>query len=84
MRIGDIDNDGKDDFFTFLPWPFGQVYISKSQGTSMGDNELSVGEGGAYYTSTDRAFVGDVNGDGKADIIMFRQVPGKVEVVLTP
>jgi hypothetical protein len=83
VRIGDLNGDGKDDFFTFLPAPFGQCYNVLSQGTQMAPNVLWVPEG-LYYTSTDRPFVGDVNGDGKADVILFRQVPGKVEVVLTP
>jgi hypothetical protein len=83
IRIGDLNKDGRQDFFTFLPAPFGQAYTVLSQGTSMGGNNLWVDEDLVYF-STDKPFVGDVNGDGKADIILFRQVPGEVKVVLTP
>ena len=33
---------------------------------------------------SDVPFAGDANGDGKADIILFRQSEGKVYVTLTP
>ena len=32
----------------------------------------------------DQAFVGDINGDGKADVIIFARSAGKVSVSLTP
>ena len=80
IRVGDINADSKTDFFTFLPAPFAQCYTVLSQGTSMASNVLwPQGIGGL---NTDKVFTGDVNGDGKADVIIFAQSEGKVYVSL--
>jgi hypothetical protein len=79
IRIGDLDGDGKDDFFTFLPG-FAQCYTVLSQGTRMGDNVLW--PEAVAPDPTDVPFVGDANGDGKADIIVFAQAQGRVYVSL--
>ena len=47
VRIGDLDGDGKDDFFTFLPPPLAQCYTVLSQGTAMGAERAVAGDGGA-------------------------------------
>jgi ELWxxDGT repeat protein len=82
VRIGDLNGDSRDDFFTFLPPPFGQCYTAASLGTSMGPSvlwrELVVPLG------TDIPYVGDVNGDGKADVIVFARNEGWVYVSLAP
>ena len=64
MRVGDLDGDHRDDFFTFLPAPFGQCYTVLSQGTSMGPSVLWPET--IAPSATEVPFVGDLNGDGKA------------------
>jgi len=80
VRAGDVDGDGRQDFYTFLPKPFGQCYAVPAQGTAMGTaflwHELVIPE------DKDLPFVGDVNGDGKTDIIVFAQKEGRVYVSL--
>ena len=80
VRIGDLTNDGKEDFFTFLPLPWGQCYSVQSQGTSMAANVLWPQQ--VLFDGRDVPFTGDANGDGKADVIVFAQGEGKVYVSL--
>jgi hypothetical protein len=81
IGIGDLDGDGKDDFFTFMPPPSGQVYTALSEGTRMADNVLLYED--VAPDDTDRPFVGDINGDGREDIIVFRQHLGDIMVKLS-
>jgi hypothetical protein len=82
IRIGDLDGDDRDDFFTFLPPPFGQCYTVRSLGTRMDDNVLWP-EAVAPLPG-DVPWVGDFDGDGQADIVYFAQGEGKVYVSLAP
>ncbi len=84
IQIGDLNGDGMDDFFTFMPTPnSGQVYVVYSRGTFMSENYLWTGSFAAGL-SADVPFADDVNGDGKADLISFRQSEGRVYVAVTP
>jgi hypothetical protein len=82
VRVGRLDSDVRQDFFTFLPMPFGQCYTALSQGNAMaGSVEWREH---VVFADTDKPFVGDVNGDGRADVIIFAQSEGKVYVSLAP
>ena len=81
LGIGDFDGDGKDDMATFMPPPSGQVYVVYSQGVGMSQNvEYAKDVAG---DSMDVPFVGDPNGDGKADVVVFAQRQGKVFINAT-
>jgi len=69
--VGDVNGDGKADIVGFAA---GGVYVSLSTGTRFGSPALwirSFGYSAGSWTSQDRypRLVGDVNGDGKADIV---------------
>ena len=82
VRIGDLNGDGREDFYTFLPPPFAQCYTTPSEGTAMGPNALW--PEAVAPDPSDRPFVGDVDGDGQADLIVFAQGEGRVYVSLAP
>jgi hypothetical protein len=80
IRIGRVDGDAMEDFFTFLPPPFAQCYTVRSLGTSMAANVLW--PEAVAPLSTDVPYVGDASGDGKDDLIVFSQSRGVVTVSL--
>jgi hypothetical protein len=79
IRIGKVDTDAREDFFTFLQ-PYAQCYSVRSLGTSMAANALW--PEAVAPLSTDVPYVGDANGDGRGDVIIFAQGEGKVYVSL--
>jgi hypothetical protein len=68
--VGDVNGDGLDDIITFTRNALGDVYVALSNGTSFGGSQKwhdFFGLAGEYPG------VADVNGDGKADIVVFTQ-----------
>jgi hypothetical protein len=87
-----LRRERQDDIATWLPKSTHQVYVALSQGTGMAQatvrsTGISMGDNVLWWEpvapqATDLPFVGDANGDGKADVIVFQQGDGKVRVSL--
>ena len=77
QMIGDVNGDGKADAVVFYNGPVdtnpgGEWYVALSTGTSFGDYKLWIAGHGVGSTSQ---MIGDVNGDGKADAVVFFNGP---------
>ena len=82
VRIADYNGDGRADLLSFMPPDIGQIYLALSEG-----NQLSAPRLLSYNLAIQQAdipFMGDFNGDGKADLVVFRLSEGKVYVMITP
>lgn len=75
--VGDVNHDGYDDIISFVRDAStgdqqGDVYVALSDGRSFGPTQKWHD---FFGVGSEIPFVSDVNGDGKADIIMFSQSP---------
>ncbi|NRQ35807.1 VCBS repeat-containing protein [Nonomuraea sp. NN258] len=68
--VGDFDGDGKDDIATFTRGAGADVYVALSTGTSFGASSRWHAD---FAPGAEFPAVGDVNGDGKDDLIVFTQ-----------
>ncbi|MFE0588307.1 N-acetylmuramoyl-L-alanine amidase [Micromonospora echinospora] len=70
---GDVNGDGRDDIITFTHDTNADVYVALSTGTSFTGTAVKWHD---YFSITgEHPALGDVNGDGKDDIITFTQGP---------
>ncbi|MHA4949502.1 FG-GAP repeat domain-containing protein [Micromonospora sp. SD19] len=77
--VGDVNGDGRDDIVAFTHNPAGDVYVALSTGTGFG-----AGLKWHEFFSPFGEFpaLGDVNGDGRDDIITFTQGPATASDVI--
>ncbi|MEV4819245.1 N-acetylmuramoyl-L-alanine amidase [Micromonospora tulbaghiae] len=78
--VGDVNGDGKDDIVTFTHDATADVYVALSTGTSFTGTAIKWHD----YFSIAGEFpaLGDVNGDGRDDIITFTQGPATAADVI--
>jgi hypothetical protein len=67
-KVGDFNGDGRDDIVTFTHGSASDVYVALSTGSSFGGAGLWHSD---FAYSGEIPAVGDVNGDGRDDIVTF-------------
>ncbi|MET7747541.1 N-acetylmuramoyl-L-alanine amidase [Micromonospora sp. NPDC005367] len=78
--VGDVNGDGRDDIITFTHDTAGDVYVALSTGSSFSGTATKWHE---YFSiAGEYPAVGDVNGDGRDDIITFTQGPATASDVI--
>jgi len=79
--IGDFDGDGRADIATWLATTTRQVYVALSRGDAFGPAAVWAERMGR--DAHDVLLAGDVDGDGKADLVCFSPTSGTVAVALS-
>lgn len=69
----DVNDDGRDDAVAFTRGEVADVYVSRSDGTRFVEDGARWHDG--FAVGQEIPFTGDVNGDGRADIITFTRGP---------
>ncbi|MFI6273513.1 DUF2961 domain-containing protein [Micromonospora zamorensis] len=80
--VGDVDGDGRDDILTFTRGTAGDVFVSLSDGTRFVEDGWKWHD--SFAVGNELPGVGDVDGDGRDDILTFtRGTAGDVFVSLS-
>ncbi|NJC13532.1 hypothetical protein F4558_003358 [Micromonospora profundi] len=80
--VGDVDGDGRDDILTFTRGTAGDVFVSLSDGTRFVEDGWKWHD--SFALGNELPAVGDVDGDGRDDILTFtRGTAGDVFVSLS-